>query len=253
MSSLIQRGALIVLEGGDKCGKSTQCRQLVANLTSKGIKSELLRYPERSTAIGKVINDYLEKKIELEDHAVHLLFSANRWESVPRMKQLLHSGVTLVVDRYAFSGVAFTGAKDGFDLEWCRTPDIGLPEPDCVVYLTLNPRDAAKRGDYGGERYEDTDFQAEVEKNFYKLRESTWQVMDASRSIPEIETDLLTLAIEVVKKCGTTPLSALWTANCKTGKLSNGDGENQCDHCEGETLVKRVCKENIDVTQTQEL
>ena len=66
MASAVARGALIVLEGGDKCGKSTQCRQLVTNLIAKGIKSELWRYPERSTAIGKVISDYLEKKIELE-------------------------------------------------------------------------------------------------------------------------------------------------------------------------------------------
>ena len=84
------------------------------------------------------------------------------------MKTLLDSGVTLVVDRYAFSGVAFTGAKENFDLGWCKTPDIGLPAPDCVVYLTLNPNVAATRGDYGGERYEDTDFQCKVEKNFHK-------------------------------------------------------------------------------------
>ena len=37
---------------------------------------------DRETAIGKVINDYLEQKVELEDHAVHLLFAANRWEAV---------------------------------------------------------------------------------------------------------------------------------------------------------------------------
>jgi len=211
MTTAVSRGALIVLEGGDKCGKSTQCRQLVANLLAKGIKSELWRYPERSTAIGKVISDYLEKKVELEDHAVHLLFSANRWESVPRMKELLNSGVTLVVDRYAFSGAAFTGAKDGFDLAWCRTPDIGLPAPDCVVYLTLNPDVAATRGDYGGERYEDTDFQAKVEKNFHKLRESSWRIMDASRTIPEIESDLLVVATEVIEECGQKPLTSLWT------------------------------------------
>ena len=37
---------------------------------------------DRTTAIGKVISDYLSKKCELDDHAVHLLFSANRWELV---------------------------------------------------------------------------------------------------------------------------------------------------------------------------
>ena len=37
---------------------------------------------ERSTEIGKLLSSYLEKKSEVEDHSVHLLFSANRWEHV---------------------------------------------------------------------------------------------------------------------------------------------------------------------------
>lgn len=243
----MSRGALIVLEGGDKCGKSTQCRQLVANLTAKGVKSELWRYPERSTAIGKVISDYLEKKVELEDHAVHLLFSANRWESVPRMKALLSSGVTLIVDRYAFSGVAFTGAKEGFSLGWCRTPDVGLPAPDCVVYLTLNPEDAAKRGDFGGERYEDTDFQTKVEKNFQQLREPSWRVMDASRSIPQIESDLLSLALEVIEKSGTTPLASLWTSGAETTTTMGAKAKAVSDSVGNGDLNK----ENVDMIQQQ--
>lgn len=36
---------------------------------------------DRTTAIGKAIDEYLNNKVELEDHAIHLLFSANRWES----------------------------------------------------------------------------------------------------------------------------------------------------------------------------
>ena len=36
----------------------------------------------RESATGKLINEYLEKKSELDDHVVHLLFSANRWEAV---------------------------------------------------------------------------------------------------------------------------------------------------------------------------
>jgi len=42
----------------------------------------LLAFTDRTTAIGAVIGDYLSKKCELDDHAVHLLFSANRWELV---------------------------------------------------------------------------------------------------------------------------------------------------------------------------
>ena len=35
---------------------------------------------ERKTVIGQAIGDYLQKKKEMDDHAAHLMFSANRWE-----------------------------------------------------------------------------------------------------------------------------------------------------------------------------
>ena len=40
----------------------------------------LLYFADRSTAIGKTIDSYLQGKSELDDHAIHLMFSANRWE-----------------------------------------------------------------------------------------------------------------------------------------------------------------------------
>ena len=42
-----QRGALIVFEGCDRSGKSTQCKKLVDALTNDGIKAKLLRFPGR--------------------------------------------------------------------------------------------------------------------------------------------------------------------------------------------------------------
>lgn len=39
-------------------------------------------HADRTTTIGQLISSYLEKKSDLEDHTVHLLFSANRWELV---------------------------------------------------------------------------------------------------------------------------------------------------------------------------
>jgi dTMP kinase len=35
---------------------------------------------DRTTPIGQMINSYLQSKADLEDHVIHLLFSANRWE-----------------------------------------------------------------------------------------------------------------------------------------------------------------------------
>ncbi|XP_036714332.1 thymidylate kinase isoform X6 [Balaenoptera musculus] len=164
-----RRGALIVLEGVDRAGKSTQSRKLVDALCAAGHCAELLRFPERSTEIGKLLSSYLEKKSEVEDHSVHLLFSANRWEHVPLIKEKLSQGVTLVVDRYAFSGVAFTSAKENFSLDWCKQADVGLPKPDLVVFLQLQLPEAAARGEFGRERYESSPFQQRALQRFQQL------------------------------------------------------------------------------------
>uniref|UniRef100_H3A242 Thymidylate kinase n=1 Tax=Latimeria chalumnae TaxID=7897 RepID=H3A242_LATCH len=174
-----RRGALVVLEGVDRAGKTTQCRRLVEVLNRNGQRAEMMRFPDRATEIGKLISSYLEKSSNLEDHTVHLLFSANRWEQVSLIREKLKEGITLVVDRYAFSGVAFTSAKPNFCLEWCKQPDVGLPKPDLILFLQLNPLDAAKRGEFGNERYENSSFQEAVLQRFGQLMKDkslNWKV-----------------------------------------------------------------------------
>ena len=45
MSRCISRGALIVLEGCDRSGKSTQCVKLVESLNAGGVRAKLWRFP----------------------------------------------------------------------------------------------------------------------------------------------------------------------------------------------------------------
>jgi len=76
------RGAFIVLEGTDRSGKSTQCARLVAALNAAGVTAESWRFPDRTTGIGHMLDAYLRGTPDgdTDDGAVHLLFSANRWE-----------------------------------------------------------------------------------------------------------------------------------------------------------------------------
>ncbi|EDQ92738.1 uncharacterized protein MONBRDRAFT_13883 [Monosiga brevicollis MX1] len=160
----MNRGLLIVLEGCDRCGKSTQCGRLVEWLKNhRPNGAESMRFPDRTTQIGSLINQYLRKEIELPDKAAHLLFSANRWELRDEIERKLANGVSLVVDRYAFSGVAFTSAK-GLDVEWCKQPDAGLPVPDVLIHMELSQSEAESRGGFGEERYEVSEFQAKVKE-----------------------------------------------------------------------------------------
>jgi dTMP kinase len=93
--------------------------------------------------------------MDVDDRAVHLLFSANRWEAAPQLTQTLSNGNSIVCDRYAYSGVAFSSAKSQIDgtgedlsIHWCQGPDMGLPAPDAVIFLDLSQDEAEKRGGY---------------------------------------------------------------------------------------------------------
>ncbi|KAJ4943943.1 hypothetical protein JOQ06_006436 [Pogonophryne albipinna] len=208
-----KRGALIVLEGVDKAGKTTQCKKLVHALQQSGRPAEMMRFPERTTTIGQLISAYLENKSDLEDHTVHLLFSANRWELVPLMKKKLEQGTTLVVDRYAFSGVAFTSAKPGFCLDWCMKPDVGLPLPDLVMFLQLSPVEAALRGQFGEERYETSVFQRAVQQKFEHLMKDpsvNWRAIDASQSVEDVHENITTHSLNTISAAENLPLGELW-------------------------------------------
>lgn len=113
MSLHNKRGALLVFEGLDRSGKSTQSRLLVESLKKHGKEAELIAFPDRTTPVGKILGEYLSNKADLNDKALHLLFTANRFENMNKMKKLLYSGVNVVVDRYSFSGIVFSSAKNG--------------------------------------------------------------------------------------------------------------------------------------------
>eukprot|EP01028_Stygiella_incarcerata_P005986 TRINITY_DN24698_c0_g1_i1.p1 TRINITY_DN24698_c0_g1~~TRINITY_DN24698_c0_g1_i1.p1 ORF type:complete len:234 (-),score=57.25 TRINITY_DN24698_c0_g1_i1:194-862(-) len=161
-----KRGLLIVLEGGDRSGKSTQARLLQEWLRNeKDIVSEVWQFPDRTLPSGQVIDSYLKSSSDLDDHAIHLMFTANRWEKRDLMLEKLSQGTTLILDRYSFSGVAFTAAK-GIDKNWCACPEVGLPGPDLVMYFDVSLKSAQSRSGFGEERYEKESFAAKVKTVF---------------------------------------------------------------------------------------
>ena len=107
-----------------------------------------MRFPDRTTAVGKLIDQYLQSSSHLDDRSIHLLFSANRWEAADEICRILASGTSIVCDRYAYSGVAFSAAKgnEQMTMDWCQAPAKVLPAPDCVIYLDLSEEEAEKRG-----------------------------------------------------------------------------------------------------------
>uniref|UniRef100_A0A2P2JI00 Thymidylate kinase n=2 Tax=Rhizophora mucronata TaxID=61149 RepID=A0A2P2JI00_RHIMU len=204
------RGALIVLEGLDRSGKSSQSSRLLYYLKDLGYPTELWRFPDRNTRVGQMISAYLSNKSELDDHTIHLLFSANRWEKRSTMENQLKRGTTLIVDRYSYSGVAFSSAK-GLDIEWCKAPEVGLLAPDLVVYLDTPPEKAAEREGYGGERYEQLEFQRKVSQSYQALYDCSWKIVNACQPMEVVEKELQEIVLDHVVACKEgRPLSYLW-------------------------------------------
>ncbi|KAJ1988437.1 hypothetical protein H4R33_002431 [Dimargaris cristalligena] len=205
------RGAFILLEGCDRTGKSTQAERLVDALNRRGQRALLWKFPDRTTRIGQMIDGYLAKGQDLNDQAVHLLFSANRWEAIGQIQAHLREGTHLVVDRYAYSGVAFSAAK-GLDLHWCKQPDVGLLTPDLTFFLDMSIEESMNRGGFGQERYEKVALQTRVREMFHALREPDWKVIDATQTKDQIHAELLGIAQATIGCVGNTELKhTLWT------------------------------------------
>lgn len=177
----MSRGIFIVFEGTDRSGKTTQTKRLTSFLTKNGkrvAKGAPYRFPDRTTDIGQMIDRHLRNETDFDDRTLHLLFSANRWEKASHIQEALKNGESVIVDRYSFSGVAYSVAK-GLPFEWCKAPDIGLPAPDIVIFLNLSAEAARDRGNYGSERFENVELQKAVGKAFTKLTDDNWRIVNA--------------------------------------------------------------------------
>ncbi|KAI1458857.1 thymidylate kinase-domain-containing protein [Annulohypoxylon moriforme] len=165
------RGAFIVFEGMDRAGKTTQAKLLQQRCVESGREVRFMRFPDRTTPIGQMIDSYLKGETEVEDHVIHLLFSANRWEAVKKIKSELEAGHTIICDRFYHSGIVYSAAKNikSLSLSWAKAPEVGLPRPDMVLFLDLDEEVARERGGWGGEVYEKGEIQRRVRDLFWGL------------------------------------------------------------------------------------
>ncbi|ETI24683.1 thymidylate kinase [Cladophialophora carrionii CBS 160.54] len=194
-SAASKRGLLVVIEGLDRSGKSSQCQRLFDFFRLQGQRVRYAKFPDRTTPTGQMINSYLTGQAQQDDHSIHLLFSANRWEAINSIRSDLLSGMNVIVDRYSFSGAVYSAAKDNPDLplRWAWNPEIGLLKPDLLFFLDISSADAAKRGGYGAERYEMEEMQTRVRilfKDLFARLDITVYQVDAGRTIDQVAVDI---------------------------------------------------------------
>ncbi|CAG8488350.1 11070_t:CDS:2 [Dentiscutata heterogama] len=205
-----KRGALIVFEGCDRAGKSTQTEKLVKYLNEHGLTAVKGKFPARGIEpLGPIINNYLNNEVELCDRAFHFLLSANLWEQESYLKNTILNGKTLVMDRYAYTGVAYLTAK-GLDLNWCKSSYVGLPSPDIVFFMDVPLKETEKRDGFGSERFDTSEIQEKARDVYLSLKGPEWKVLDGRQSIDELHEKIANMSLEVIQKRDVLPIQDLW-------------------------------------------
>ena len=103
--------------------------------------------------------------------------------------------------------------QPGLTIDWCKQPDVGLPKPDLVCFLDVSEEVAMKRADFGGERYEMTDFQRRVRDNYEKLRDSSWVTVSADGTLEEVQEELFKIVQTEVERTDKSELGKLWVSD----------------------------------------
>jgi dTMP kinase len=197
------RGRFITLEGPDGSGKSTQLLQLTSWLTAQGYTILKTREPG-GTRLGECIRELLHNPThtEMVAHTEILLYSASRAQLVAEViRPALEAGTVVLCDRYFDSTYAYQGYGRGLSLEDLRRITEFAVQgliPDLTLYLDVPPEVGLRRRAQSGEALNRLDretlaFHTRVREGYLALADAEparWSVIDASRTIGEVQHDL---------------------------------------------------------------
>ena len=204
-----RRGKLIVLEGAEGVGKTTQIRRLVETLNARGVRHTAVREPG-GTVIGDNIRRLLlDQGPELSPETEALLFMASRAEMIARLvRPALNDGLVVIADRFFLSTYAYQIAGRGLpesDVTAANRFATGGLVPDLTLLIRLPVSAALARADRRGarDRIEAADdaFHHRVAAAFDRFADMEWQqshpeagpvvAMDGSGSIDEVAAAVL--------------------------------------------------------------
>lgn len=166
-------GKLIVIEGTDGSGKSTQFRLLTGRLAQEGKEFQKLVFPQYSEPSSALIRMYLggefgTKPTDVNAYAASAFFAVDRYASYKKVwGQWYENGGLILSDRYTTSNAVHQASKESPEtqaafLKWLyefEYDHLGLPRPDLTIYLDV-PTDFTEM--MMRRREQDTNTQADI-------------------------------------------------------------------------------------------
>ncbi len=148
----MKKGKLIIIEGADGAGKTTQTQELRKRLESLGEKTHYIHFPRHehpsSYFVGRMLRGEYGPLEEQEPYRTSVFYTLDRYDASFELKELLSKGVHVITDRYTSSNVGHQGGKfktleekkkyfawlDQFEYD-----TFGIPRPDMVIFLHVPP------------------------------------------------------------------------------------------------------------------
>ena len=149
----MSRGKLIVIEGLDGSGKATQAKLLAKHLTVEGHLVREITFPDYASDSSALIKMYLAGQFgqhpdDVNAYAASSFFAVDRYASYKTdWGRFYEEGGVVIADRYTTSNAVHQCSKlppeqwEGF-LHWLFDYEfhlLGLPAPDSVIYLQVDP------------------------------------------------------------------------------------------------------------------
>ena len=151
-------GKLIVIEGLDGSGKSTQLELLYENLKKKGIDCKSVSFPDYEHPSSTLVKMYLDgefgtKPSDVNAYAASTFYAVDRYASFKKYwGEYYSNGGTIIAGRYVTSNAVHQNYKleeskwEGF-LDWLYDFEynkMGIPKPDKVIFLDM-PIDVSQK------------------------------------------------------------------------------------------------------------
>ena len=197
-------GKLIVLEGIDGSGTTTQGRLLCEWLAARGVAVHLTREPSDGP-VGLLIRQILHgAHAPVDGDTMALLFAADRVDHLAReILPTLRRGTHVVTDRYYHSSLAYQAIEA--DRTWVEELNRRAGRPDVTFLLDVPAEEAERRRAAAGrpeERYDRLEAQQRIAENYRRLSQwlpgEDYRVLDGSRPIDVVQEDLRHAALAVL-------------------------------------------------------
>jgi len=197
---------LIVLEGIDGAGTTTQALRLEAALRADGRDVHRTREPSDGP-IGRLLREMLAgKHAPVDATTLSLLFAADRADHLGReVEPALARGTVVISDRWYHSSLAYQGA--GEERAWIRTLNARARHPDLTLLLDIDAEVGARRRSDAGrpdELFDELELQRRVAANYREVAAELSaagervEILDGRRDVDAVARDVLAHVREVL-------------------------------------------------------